>query len=78
MRVLELPSDAVVGLLQVNRVDVHLLVESVQLVVLTVQLATHVSCYTFQVGQDIRHCPGRREREVETEGGSDQGKEEGE
>ena len=65
---LELASDAVVGLLQVGRVDVHLVVESVQLLVLTVQLTAHVSGNTLQVGEHVRHCPGRqRKRETRDE-----------
>ena len=54
---LELPSDAIVGLLQVSGVHIHLLIESIELVVLTVQLVPHISRYTLEVGKYIRHCP---------------------
>ena len=76
-RVLELASDAVVCLLEVGSVDIHLLVEPVELVVLSVQLTSHVSRYTLQISQHIRHRPGRegeireKDREKRRNGGGD-------
>ena len=53
----ELAFDAVVGLFKVGGVDIHLLVEPVKLIVLSVEFVAHVSCYTLQICQHIRHSP---------------------
>lgn len=52
---LELASDAVVGLLKVSGVDVHLLVEAVKLIILSVKFVSHVPCYALQISQHIRY-----------------------
>ena len=58
MIVLELASDAEIGLLEVRGIDIHLLVEAVELSVLSVQLFSHVPCYALQIRQHVRHRSG--------------------
>lgn len=60
----ELPAYAPVGLVHVGNVDVKLALESVNLLVLPVQLPAHFGGQTLEVAQHITHGPAEQRRNV--------------
>ena len=58
----ELSSDPSISGFQMDNVAFSLSIDAVQLIVLAVELRSHISGNTFQVSQDVGHSPTHREQ----------------